>query len=182
MFALFKLTMKKIILTLVLIFSFNIAKAQTETIIMEKGKVIKSVKGAYYKTPNKLINKFLGKWEYKNGNETFKFKITKEKRYLKGGDTYLDFLNAKYCYNKGVDCSFSKVIDKLVGTIIPLEESANFTFYDKKHKKYGELIFSILEDGTAKWVLQNREVTYTSTNRPNPGFSVPEKMILTKVK
>jgi uncharacterized protein (DUF2249 family) len=174
--------MEKLILILGILFSFTTLKAQEIT--LKKGETVKEFKkGTYYKTPNDLLGKFEGVWEYKNGNEFFKIEIKRQKTFVKGFDIYIDNLNGKYCYSRVPDCSLNE-------NIVSMTDEGNntnklntgyavFMFHDIEYDKLGKVEFHILENGTAKWTLKNREMIVNSTK--SIGFSVPTDIILTKV-
>jgi len=182
--------MKKIILTLIVLLNFTVAKAQKQTVVLKTGERPKPVEGTYYKTPDNLINKVEGIWEYKNGNETFKFEVKRKKRHLIkiGLDIYVDGLKARYCYNKKGDCTLVDNEINIRGEDDNPKDIFNnyvtFRFYDIVFDKFGKVRFTILKDGTANWVLYNRGMGIkTPTSKPiNLNFSVPIKMVLTKIK
>lgn len=55
--------------------------------------------GEYYKDVDNDYNKFIGTWEYTNGNTSFRIEFKKrEKVYIEQGNSYYDFLIGDYLY------------------------------------------------------------------------------------
>ena len=167
---------------------FSLASLKAQEITLKKGETIKKLKkGVHYKTPNDLLEKFEGVWEYQNKNEVFKIEIKRQKTYVNSLDIFIDNLNGKYCYSKNYSCEINSEIYNLTNEnsdIDSLSEGlTNFMFYDIKYDKLGKVKFQILENGDAKWTLKNREMTLNIMNsKKEIGFSVPTNIILTKIK
>lgn len=89
--------MKKLILIIIVIFGINIANAQTEAPIENWINYVKS-KNIYFKDVNNLFNKFLGTWEYNNGNQYFKITFYKQIKTFDGNYQYSDRIYSHFLY------------------------------------------------------------------------------------
>ncbi|MGB4773873.1 MAG: DUF6705 family protein [Daejeonella sp.] len=172
--------MKNLALSIIfLIASSSFIKAQQ----IEKGK--------YYSVAG--LKNFEGTWQYINGLDTFKIILQIKKTFLKGPDIYMDQLHGIYSYakagkrissnNKNSTMAFGNINTDNLG------DSLESYFEDVSKNKRGivTLIFPFNKPNEVIWKLKNKEMYTmkgkTFDGRPwDPGFSVPEDVILKKAK
>lgn len=71
---------------------------------------------------------------------------------------------------------------KMGGNVDDLESGFTiFTFYDNVYDKLGTAKFEILENGNARWTLENRKTEIHDKDWKD-SFSVPTDVILTKIE
>ncbi|WP_179375722.1 DUF6705 family protein [Winogradskyella wichelsiae] len=181
--------MKNIIFILIVIFSFLKIEAQEIVILKKEAKEntenIESNK--HYKVPDSTSGKFEGIWVYNDSNKTFKIKIVNTKTLVKSSGNYVSILKGLYCYSDiNSNCEFIDIDKSLFYSSDPYKLFGNkisFNINDVEYKKIGHVIFELLEDGTVKWTLQDREgirLVKSDGAKQNKGFSIPTNVILTK--
>jgi hypothetical protein len=146
--------------------------------------------GKHYAQPD--LAKFEGKWHYADGTTNFTLVLRKEKVTVKSGtdDFSLDVIQGDYTLAKGekiINASSKPNPAITSGGFYDPAKSKNmlrFVFTDLgKESKRCQVIFELINgDPTkAKWTLTNTEHIIVGNGHFDPTFSVPEKMVLTKL-
>ncbi|TRZ46250.1 DUF6705 family protein [Robertkochia solimangrovi] len=167
----------------ILLLLISVSRSEAQEIVLKPGqKLSKSEKGTYYRFPPKILNKFIGTWEFKDADAIFRIKIEAKKTFVEGSDVYIDVLSGNYCTSKPEAGDFddaSKNIHGLNNTLKVLnDDHAYFRIYDSDYKKFGVLTLEILPNDKAKCKIQNYGM---QINQKVKGFSMPTDMILTKI-
>ena len=182
---------KNIILCIAIcIINLNIANAQNA--------------GKYYKDDE--IDKYLGTWEWQNGNEKFTLIITKQKLLfdLVDENFYEDYAVCWLSYTKNgqvIESSMDKLntkvttirnahnISGLVGTMM-YNKYLSFGYYDKKLDKAGVVHLTMLpgKSNEATWELAAKiggdaKLVFVSPGDPidERDYTLPRKMTLKKI-
>lgn len=164
---------------------FYFSQAQ-EVILTKETEIDSIVKGTYYKTDPELLKPFIGVWTADKDNKKFFFEIFEDKREI--DEVFISVLHAKHYFNNDKIYSDKKINFSRAST--PIESIGNseleFLFIDYEKEKHGKLFFKLLKNGTATFSLKEAPQFFFKINgKISPfekGFSIPQEMILTKVK
>jgi len=136
------------------------------------------------------IDKFIGIWEWKSKNETFRVVLEKEEKfYFQKLDIYMDLLVVRHLYQKNgqtIEDNLSVPFLKASNGGSLDDQSVNINFKDISKSKNGRAKLKLLEGRTdeAIWTLTPKEtiIVDRKSPAPGPGFSVPTDVILKKIK
>lgn len=167
-----------------MIFGFLKIEAQ-EIVTLKKGVIIENpIKGTYFKVSDEVKDKYEGIWAFDSGTMSFKIKLEFNKTSVE--EFYIDNLNGYYCY-KNNDCNSyeSRNVINGAGSTFSLvnENKVKFMLYDSKNSKQINALFELLDDGSASWILTEREgirLVKSDEEKQKVGFSIPTNIILTK--
>ena len=175
----------------------NTMNAQNNIINIESANHFNTPVGSYIKDVNNTFNKFLGTWKWQEGNEILIIKIEKVTMYHNlEYNYYEDFMIGNYSYTQDGGATYLvNTILQNVGIqnpeLVPLYSSGpvnqnedTFTFKDIIYNKNScNAIFKFLPNSTNQMelILTNHFKGYISPDTPpNPNFSIPNNVILTK--
>lgn len=146
--------------------------------------------GQHYAQPD--LAKFEGKWVFKDDNVNFSIELWKEKVQIKRGsdDFSLDLIQGDYTFTKGgnvintSDRSHPAITSGAFVDVNKSKTAIRFLFTDLgKGSKRCQVILELIngDPKKAKWTLTNTEHIVVGNAHYDPTFSVPEKMVLTKL-
>lgn len=172
------------------------AIAQTNIVDVHSGiSLVDSPGGTYIKDINNTFTPYLGTWKYQNGNEILIVKLEKVTKYYDSKySSYEDHIKGNYSYttNSGATYVTNTIIsnqsntDPNINSLYapsPYPTNLNTSFKDEVHQKRCDAIFTFLAGSTTQMTLKlkNRSMGYIYPEvPPNPAFSIPNNVVLTK--
>ncbi|TDO20959.1 DUF6705 family protein [Pedobacter duraquae] len=170
---------KQLGVILICLFSLTSSFAQTKI----TDKALSKLKPGEYAFSSKM-EAFEGAWAFKNDSISFELSLNVKRKIPLGKNNstiYYDRLDGQYTYEKnGIVINSSTefpLIGALAGINGPLPMT--LTFHDIERKKEGEVTLVITKNNDLEWTLVERKVEWKENY---PGFSVPTKMTLSKVR
>lgn len=169
------------------------------SILFSQRIVLQTTEGVYYK--DKRLNDYLGVWEFNDGDDVLKLKISPHKLIVGKGEIAMDIVLVTHLYVKDKDTIHNSIYDfkgyhsrkQKISSGNLENDSKNvllINFNDFTNKKRGTARVSFLnEDKTRiKWVLgkyerEQLDLGFTFDKPfiiPREGYSVPTEMLLTK--
>ena len=164
---------------------FYFSQAQ-EVILTKETKIDSIVKGTYYKTDPELLKAFIGIWTTDLDNKKFFFEIFEDKSEI--NEIFINVLHAKHYFDNDNIYLDKKINFSRAST--PIDSIRNgeleFLFIDYEKEKHGKLFFKVLKNGKATFSLKESPHLFFKINgKISPfekGFSIPQEMVLTKIK
>ena len=160
--------------------------------------------GEYYK--NNEIDKFVGTWEWKSGNDYFRIVISKQKlegtNFSTGSKHHRDMAIGWHIYVKNgviIDSSMDNVNRTFVDALDAIRNSSLnggggtnskyllVSFSDKQKNKSGKATLTLVQgkSNEANWKLKEREgimIYDPATDPPYPqGWTVPTELVMKKI-
>jgi hypothetical protein len=189
--------MQKLLKTIALVLFSSITNSQTNIIDVYDDIVHVVPQGTYLKDINNTFDIFLGTWKWQEGNKILIIKVEKVTQYYYPEyGTFQDFIKANYSYT--VDNGNTYIVNTInqnLGNNNPEENAMyssgsltqseiGFTFKDIVYNKERcSALFKFLPNTTSqvKLSLSNDHFGYLLPDTPpNPNFSIPNNVILTK--
>lgn len=191
--------MKKMILIITVILTFQNTIAQTNTVNRNGGFIsFDSPSGTYIKDIDNTFDKFLGNWKWQEGSKILLFKIEKvTKHYYSEFNTYEDFIKGSYSYSENDGASF---IVNNIATNLSNNDSETLPMFATgvNNQKTLVMLFRdaliVKERCNAKFTFLDNSVNQMHvlisnggggyaypTPLPDPNFSIPTNVILTKM-
>lgn len=190
--------LKNIKKVLFVLLFFNFGSAQTTIVDVDGGFTPQDLPaGTYLKDINNTFTKFIGTWKWEMGNKILIFKIEKVTQYLYTEyGVYADFIVGYYSYteNGGISYLINTIpqngrginpnLTTLYTSGVENQQSCSFVYRDALIQKTNcTAKFKFLPNSTTQVKLQllNSGLTYLLPDLlPNPDFSIPNNIILTK--
>ena len=170
---------KQLGIILVCLFSLTSSFAQTKKI--DKG--LTKLKPGEYAFSSKM-GAFEGTWTFKNDSISLELSLSVKRKIPLGKNKstiYYDRLDGQYRYKKNGMTINSSTEFPFIGTLAGINGTLpmTLTFHDIERKKEGEVTLVLTKQNELEWTLVERKVEWKENY---PGFSVPTKMTLSKVR
>ena len=148
------------------------------------------------------IDKFVGTWEWKSGNDYFRIIISKQKlegpNFSTGDRFHMDMAICWHIYVKNgitIDSSMDKANKTYTDAIEAIENCSlsgsahsqylSILYRDKQKDKFGNAKLTMLpgKSDEAKWELREWSVAILEPNKPLPimGYTIPTDVIMKKI-
>lgn len=194
-----KFIMKKIFLIIVLIISINNLFAQTNIINNSSGEtVMDAPSGTYIKDIYNTFTPFLGTWKYQNGNEILIVKLEKVTQYYYPEyGNYDDFIKGNYSYT--LDGGVTYITNTIDTNLLINDPNVNsffspgpstsnptvldMSYTDELYQKSCDALFTFLKGSTTQMTMKLKNISrgyILPETPPNPNFSIPNNVVLTK--